>query len=126
MARPGTPGGRSRRGRAEPSGRVKEQSHKDEMSAALRGDFQRLRERGVAVSLAPPAPESEPEAPSDTETEPAPQAGAEVAEAAEEPRPKPEPEPAAPVVEPAAPVVEDDRAPQPGWLDRLFGREPRT
>jgi hypothetical protein len=32
---------------------VKEQSHKDEMSAALRGDFQRLRARGVSPSLAP-------------------------------------------------------------------------
>lgn len=40
---------------------MKEQSHKDEMSAALRGDFDRLRERGVAVTLAPgvePAPET--------------------------------------------------------------------
>ena len=32
---------------------MKEQSHKDEMSAALRGDFERLRERGVSVTLAP-------------------------------------------------------------------------
>jgi len=32
---------------------VKEQSHKSEMSAAIRGDFRRLRERGVAVTLAP-------------------------------------------------------------------------
>jgi hypothetical protein len=36
---------------------VKEQSHKEEMSAALRGDFQRLRERGVPVELVPQAPE---------------------------------------------------------------------
>jgi hypothetical protein len=41
---------------------VKEQSHKEEMSAAIRGDFQRLRDRGVSASLAPqdapdPAPE---------------------------------------------------------------------
>lgn len=38
---------------------MKEQSHKDEMSAALRGDFARLRERGVSATLAPaerPAP----------------------------------------------------------------------
>jgi hypothetical protein len=41
---------------------VKEQSHKDEMSAALRGDFERLRDRGVASTLAPPAePEPAPE-----------------------------------------------------------------
>ena len=32
---------------------MKEQSHKDEMSAALRGDFARLRDRGVAPTLAP-------------------------------------------------------------------------
>ena len=32
---------------------MKEQSHKDEMSAALRGDFQRLRERGVTTTLSP-------------------------------------------------------------------------
>ena len=32
---------------------MKEQSHKDEMCAALRGDFARLRERGVAVTLGP-------------------------------------------------------------------------
>jgi hypothetical protein len=31
---------------------VKEQSHKDEMSRALRGDFERLRERGVSTTLA--------------------------------------------------------------------------
>lgn len=32
---------------------MKEQSHKDEMSAALRADFERLRGRGVTVALAP-------------------------------------------------------------------------
>ncbi len=32
---------------------MKEQSHKNEMSAAIRGDFQRLRDRGVAATLAP-------------------------------------------------------------------------
>jgi hypothetical protein len=32
---------------------VKEQSHKDEMSAALRGDFARLRDRGVAATFLP-------------------------------------------------------------------------
>ena len=40
---------------------MKEQSHKDEMSAALRGDFDRLRERGVAVALAPAERQPEPE-----------------------------------------------------------------
>ena len=32
---------------------MKEQSHKAEMSAALRGDFQRLRARGVDAALVP-------------------------------------------------------------------------
>jgi hypothetical protein len=44
---------------------VKEQSHKEEMSAAIRGDFQRLRDRGVSASLAPqdaPDPDPEPDA----------------------------------------------------------------
>lgn len=30
---------------------MKEQSHKREMAAALRGDFARLRERGVAATI---------------------------------------------------------------------------
>lgn len=33
---------------------MKDQSHKDEMSAALRRDFERLRERGVSTTLTPP------------------------------------------------------------------------
>ena len=37
---------------------MKEQSHKDEMSAALRGDFARLRNRGVAATLASRVPET--------------------------------------------------------------------
>jgi hypothetical protein len=103
---------------------VKEQSHKDEMSAALRGDFQRLRERGVAVSLAPVEHESEPDA--------APQDEAPV----EPPEPEPEPTPPASAqdeadVEPAEPVraaepsthaVDDADSPQTGWLGRLLGR----
>ena len=40
---------------------MKEQSHKDEMSRALRGDFERLRERGVPTTLGPPA-EPQPDA----------------------------------------------------------------
>lgn len=40
---------------------MREQSHKDEMSAALRGDFERLRGRGVASTIAPPEPEADPE-----------------------------------------------------------------
>lgn len=52
---------------------MREQSHKDEMSAALRGDFDRLRERGVAVALAPVEREPEPEpAPPGVAVEPPP------------------------------------------------------
>ncbi len=50
---------------------MKEQSHKDEMSAALRGDFARLRERGVSTTLAPP------EERSDDAAEPIPEVAAE-------------------------------------------------
>lgn len=32
---------------------MKDQSHKHEMASALRGDFARLRSRGVATTLAP-------------------------------------------------------------------------
>ena len=51
---------------------MKEQSHKDEMSAALRGDFARLRDRGVAVTLAPPAADSTAAAPEPMAAAPAP------------------------------------------------------
>jgi hypothetical protein len=41
---------------------VKEQSHKHEMDAAVRGDFARLRARGVATTIAVDGePPSEPE-----------------------------------------------------------------
>lgn len=48
---------------------MKEQSHKDEMSAALRGDFERLRERGVATALAPAEHSAEPVAQSEPPVE---------------------------------------------------------
>ena len=32
---------------------MKEQSHKQDMSAAVRGDFARLRARGVSTTIAP-------------------------------------------------------------------------
>jgi len=79
---------------------VKEQSHKDEMSAAIRGDFERLRGRGVAATLAPRDEETPDNAcdESTQETESAPRAGAvpeqrPVPVAVAEPEPEPEPEP---------------------------------
>jgi hypothetical protein len=91
---------------------VKEQSHKDEMSKALRGDFERLRDRGVATTLA----RRDEQHAQPTPDEP---------ESFEEPEliePEGEPE-AEPVTQPVtdAPVAEAEE-PRPGWLGRLLGR----
>lgn len=90
---------------------MKDQSHKDEMSAAIRGDFQRLRDRGVAATLAP----------RDDEGAPSP---ADVIADHEEPKvPEAAPGFAEPVTEPRA--DEGDELPdadQPGFLARLLGR----
>jgi hypothetical protein len=108
---------------------VKEQSHKDEMSAALRGDFQRLRERGVPATLVPtatPEPEPPPEAAGAVEVEP-------VAQAPAPARPPVESEPSLDEVtggdvppEPAAETPDippaDAPAERRGWLARLVGR----
>ena len=127
---------------------MKEQSHKDEMSAAIRGDFERLRGRGVAATLAPRDEETPDDAcdESTQETESsAPRAGAlpkrpvpvAVAESESGPERKPEPETepeldsasgAEPQPEPT-PVIEpragaDGRLPdaeRPGFLARLLG-----
>ena len=113
---------------------MKEQSHKDEMSKALRGDFERLRERGVSVTLAPreaalPEPErvesAEPvestkTASTETVVEASPEPEVEPPEAqAAEPEPDPEPE-AETADEPVA--SNEDGPAEPGWLGRLFGR----
>jgi hypothetical protein len=96
---------------------VKEQSHKDEMTAALRGDFERLRERGVSNTLAPveslaaeePIEQSEPERESGGE-----------ALAAQPPEPLAD-EPPAPATQ-AVHDAEPEPEPRQGWLDRLLGR----
>jgi hypothetical protein len=84
---------------------MKEQSHKDEMSAALRGDFQRLRARGVSAALVPQERE-EPQQPLDEPTG---------EEQREEPRAEEQP-----------PEAQDPPAEAPperrGWLSRLGGR----
>jgi hypothetical protein len=91
---------------------VKEQSHKDEMSAALRGDFARLRDRGVSATLVPHdarrAASVEPEAPG---TEPSEEQHG--------------PEPITGVVTEAPEDAEPERQQEPersGWLSRLVGR----
>jgi hypothetical protein len=93
---------------------VKEQSHKDEMSAAIRGDFERLRDRGVAATLAP-RDEDAPGAADvivDVDQEEPEPVLTEVATALAEPAPEPEAE-------------EGDELPdadRPGFLARLLGR----
>jgi hypothetical protein len=84
---------------------VKEQSHKDEMSKALRGDFERLRDRGVATTLAPR---------DDPQPEPA---------AVVVPFEAREPASPEPVTQQTtdAPVAEAEE-PRSGWLGRLRGR----
>ena len=102
---------------------MKEQSHKDEMSKALRGDFERLRERGVSVTLSPretPAPEAEPVEAAAPLVEELPEPAVERAEgtpAAREPEPAPEPETSG-----EREADEEPESAQPGWFGRMFGR----
>ena len=91
---------------------MKEQSHKSEMRAAVRGDFERLRaRRGEATLQAPRAVETDvPEPEPATVKAEAEQAGAEQVEATE-----------VEVSAPADPAQhEPEPAPQPSsWLTRL-------
>jgi hypothetical protein len=124
---------------------VKEQSHKDEMSAALRGDFQRLRARGVSATLVPhestahapepvaddaavraekPAPDDPPQAspPNVPESEVSGAGGALEAAATETPASE---QSATPDEAPDAPDPdggEEHAPPRSGWLSRLVGR----
>jgi hypothetical protein len=83
---------------------VKEQSHKDEMSAAIRGDFQRLRARGVAAALAPQEGDEIPaQAEPPTGDEPGPPIGEESHE-------------------PPVPPGADGAREEPTFLSRLLGR----
>jgi hypothetical protein len=93
---------------------VKEQSHKAEMSAALRGDFQRLRERGVSAALVPQDdgdPDEEPLAVDERSAAPA------------EAPPELSAEAPADAPEAAAPDTPEDEPPaRRGWLSRFAGR----
>jgi hypothetical protein len=82
------------------------------MSKALRGDFARLRERGVATTLAPQ------DEPADEHDEHEAHVADEVLEAEAEPEPD---EPTAPAPVELTPEPEPEEPP-PGWLGRLFGR----
>ena len=96
---------------------MKEQSHKNEMSAAIRGDFKRLRDRGVAATLAPRDDDDLPEP-------------VEIAQEPEVPEDPDEPEVrviatarAEPDVDPRADEDDEPGDPDPpGFLSRLFGR----
>ena len=94
---------------------MKEQSHKDEMSAAIRGDFRRLRERGVAATLAPRADgrRNQADVPAEPEaTALEPDVGHEPEAASGSPLERRiEPEQAS-----------DDPVARPGFLARLLGR----
>ena len=96
------------------------------MSKALRGDFERLRDRGVATTLArrdeqhaQPTPD-EPESVEEFEPEDEPDSFEEPELIEPEAEPEAEPEPVTqPVTD--APVAEAEE-PRPGWLGRLLGR----
>ena len=90
---------------------MKEQSHKDEMSAAIRGDFRRLRERGVAATLAPRDADRPERAPVDV---------------VPEPEPPPAIEPERDPVEPTGPEADPGEADEepvarPGFFARILG-----
>jgi hypothetical protein len=112
---------------------VREESHLDDMRAAIRGDFERLAQRrgGQELMREPPTadesadepasePASEPE-PVLATTEPEP-------ELAPEPEAAPEPAASAEVEEPPAAAEEPlpdespEEAPRRSFLDRLLGR----
>ena len=101
---------------------MREESHLEDMRAAIRGDFERLEERRGEQELMRPVGDGsateEPEAPATTP---------EVTAITAEPEPVPESEPVPePIVasEPdasASEVVVDEQ-PQRSWLDRVLGR----
>ena len=93
------------------------------MSKALRGDFERLRERGISATLYPPetqTPVPEPveaaAAPVESPPEPAVERP-EALSAAREPEPVPEPETSG-----EREASEEPDTSQPGWFGRMFGR----
>lgn len=93
---------------------MRDQSHKHEMADALRGDFARLRARGVATTLDPVL--TSPPVSVEPRVEPAGAVGPAASAEAVAPA-----EPAAVVDErPAGP--EQQPAPSAGWLSRLRAR----
>jgi hypothetical protein len=83
---------------------VKEQSHKDEMSAAIRGDFQRLRARGVVAALVPQEEEIQTQAAHRTGDDRGPSSAVDGSH------------------EPPVPPAADGGRDESGFLSRLLGR----
>jgi hypothetical protein len=111
--------------------RVKEQSHKQEMQAAIRGDFERLRSRqareaaGPAARVDPPPGEPAPTPPPQPEPPPAPDPSPPAPAPEPSPPPAPAPSPPVPAPEPSPPPVEPDaaRTAEPrSWLRSLLRR----
>jgi hypothetical protein len=95
---------------------VREESHLDDMRAAIRGDFERLEERRGEQELMRVADE-EPDA-----REPEQEADVDLPQPdLLEPAPATEPEPAAQAAE-GAPELRGEAAHKTSWLDRLLGR----
>jgi len=83
---------------------VREESHLDDMRAAIRGDFERLEERRGEQELMRPPVELAPQAPAEPQ-----------------PDPQPPPEPERLEESPASIEISED-PPRRSWLDRLLGR----
>jgi purine-binding chemotaxis protein CheW len=97
---------------------VREESHLDDMRAAIRGDFERLEERRgeqelMRIDDSEPEPDPAPGPEPETERAPAPEPDPEP-----EPTPPPEPEPEP---EPELELTEEE-PPRRSWVDRLLGR----
>ena len=116
---------------------MKEQSHKDEMSAALRGDFQRLRDRGVPATLVPHEAAVRAAGPDAEEVAGLAEVSAPLADPPDDSQPNlPEPEetttegraseqsamPDEASDAPGREGAEEPVAARPGWLARLVGR----
>ena len=102
---------------------MKEQSHKAEMATALRGDFARLRARGVATTLPTPPVElvgEAPPRPAPTPAAPTPEAIAPRAVAVVWGRDSPTTDEAA--GEDAAPTSPAESSAGGSWLERLRRR----
>jgi hypothetical protein len=92
---------------------VREESHLDDMRAAIRGDFERLEERRGEQELMRPIAEREPATPQRVRP------GAELPGAPTEPAAEPQQSLA---IESDEPVELPERSQRRSWLDRLLGR----